>query len=143
MDPATMLFLQRKLSQFESTCSGSLARIRTASTLADVVRAMAVHPDVLIRHLGEVPRLRVKVAQAAEARATTFVDDLVKRLTAEGALDEKVKLAREVAATLRLLQGNFPRQYVNLDRTAKKVFRAPAAPTDPLAPPVATPADPE
>lgn len=143
MDPATNLFLRQKLGRFSSGCSMALGRIRNARTLQDVVRALNVHADAMIRSLGEVRQLQNQLKHAAEARAETFVAELLKRLRAEGAADEKTRLARDVHEALRSLQGNFPRLYVNLDRAAKTAFRAPAAPADPQVSPPVTPTDPE
>jgi hypothetical protein len=80
MDPAINFFLRQKLGRFSSDCSMALARIRTARTLRDVVQAMNVHADAIIRNLGEVRQLQNRVKHDAEARAEAFVAELVKRL---------------------------------------------------------------
>ena len=99
----TNLFLQRELAKVENVSSLALARVRRASTIADVVQAMHVSVRVELRQIAKSTTNRVH--HAAEERAMSIVRSHLATLAACQDGQSFINTRGPMLAQWRLLHG--------------------------------------
>lgn len=119
-----VLFLMQKSSQAVSGYDTAAAQIARARTLPEVVQAMQVHVDSLVRHMPEVRAASQRVERAAARQVEQLVDVHLKRLA-------EVKDRNAFHA----LHGTFRREWEVLRGHLPPVFRQATSQAARLRPP--------
>lgn len=99
----TTIFLQRELAKVENVSSLALARIRRATTIADVVQAMRIHVRVELRQVAKQTTNRLH--HAAEERAKDIVRAHLATLATCATGQSFINARGPMLAQWRLLHG--------------------------------------
>lgn len=113
--------ISQKLQQVESQASSSLARVRHAKTIEDIVRAADVHVPAEVRFMrNSIRGLRLLESEAEQCIQVMLEKRLKLISEADSAADAKSKRGR-LLQDCSMLRGNFPRQYGHADRESQRL----------------------
>lgn len=112
MDAATLFFIQKKLSNFESLCSMITNQAATARTLLELARLSnhAPHADPIIRFMPEVKRANYRLEVTITDRAMALLDEELKRVEAQvqTSPESKQELLGKLMRDVRFFSGHNP-----------------------------------
>lgn len=116
-------WLQRKMQSFEQDCRQQTLLLTRKETMRDVRLATNVHASSEVKHMPEVRQAESKLKRAAENRMSEI---LTKHLETLAEIDDlevfKEQRGKYMHHDWCHLRGDFPRLYVEADRSSMQLF---------------------
>lgn len=126
MNQAAQLFVHQLMHRFESDCNAAQARIRTLTTIPDVVRAAAVQAPAAIRAVARTQPCARSLESAARQRLEELVQQHLATLEREPDLEKRQLMVGQLRRReWDHLRGAWAMQWRLADQKAQRLLHPP------------------